>query len=69
TNDERRLAGLQRLYNLGFGKDDTGGQTFAGWTDEDATAAITLFQQISKLPQSGVIDDATASALLAAHGS
>jgi len=69
TNDERRLAGLQRLYNLGFGKDDTGGQTFAGWTDDDATAAITLFQQISKLPQSGVIDDATASALLAAHGS
>jgi hypothetical protein len=66
---ERDLAGLQRLFNLGFGRDDTGGPSFSKWSVDDRQRFIKQFQRTSKLPESGVIDDATANALFTTHGS
>lgn len=69
TNADRELPGLQRLYNLGFGKDDTGGPTFANWSDTERVDFIKQFQRASTVTETGVIDSATADALFKTHGS
>ena len=69
TNADRELAGMQRLYNLGFGKDDTGGPTFAKWSDADRRQFVTQFQRASKLTETGIVDAPTADAMFTAHGS
>lgn len=69
TQVERELAGMQRLYNLGFGSDNTGGPQFSNWKPADRTRFVTQFQTDTGLPTTGVIDDATADALFDQHGS
>jgi len=69
TADERELAAMQRLYNLGFGSDDTGGERFGNWTVDLRRQFLLQFQRDNALTQSGVVDPETADALFAAHGS
>jgi N-acetylmuramoyl-L-alanine amidase len=53
-----------RLRNLGY---DVGGDEERGHVGRRTAAAIEEFQAAAGLPQSGEMDDATRSALLAAH--
>ena len=69
TDADRRLGALQRLYNLGYGKDDTGGDTFGNWSNDERRAFLTQFQRDEKIPESGSLDPATTDALIKAHGS
>jgi hypothetical protein len=68
--EERRLAALQRLYNLGFGNDDPKAD-FSGWTPADRKAAVEAFQRANPpLAVNGNLDDtATQERLRQEHGS
>lgn len=67
--EERDLGALQRLYNLGYGPDDTGGARFGNWDDADRKAAIEQFQRDQKLDVTGTLDEPTLNALFEEHGS
>jgi hypothetical protein len=67
--EERDLGALQRLYNLGYGPDDTGGPKFGNWDDADRKAAIEQFQRDQQLDVTGTLDEPTLAALFEEHGS
>ena len=71
TQAERDLAALQRLYNLGYGPDDTGGARFGNWEAKDRKAAIERFQQDNApaLKVTGTLDEPTITKLFDEHGS
>jgi hypothetical protein len=69
SDDDRRIGALQRLYNLGYGSDDTGGDNFGNWTNDERREFLKQFQRDQDLDPSGVLDDKTTDALIKAHGS
>ncbi len=69
TDADRRLGALQRLFNLGYGSDDTGGDAFGNWTNDQRRAFLKQFQRDHDLDESGTLDQATTDALIKAHGS
>ncbi len=69
TDEDRRIGALQRLYNLGYGSDDTGGDAFGNWTNDERREFLKQFQRDHKVQESGVLDDATTDVLIKAHGS
>ena len=69
TTAERELAAMQRLYNLGFGSDDTGSANFGNWTPADRKRFVEQFQRDQGLTVTGVVDKPTTDALFVAHGS
>lgn len=69
SDDDRRIGALQRLYNLGYGSDDTGGDRFGNWSDEERRAFLRQFQRDHGLEESGRLDEATTDKLIEVHGS
>ncbi|MEO8452916.1 MAG: hypothetical protein ABI647_24215, partial [Gemmatimonadota bacterium] len=67
---EVRLGTLERLYNLGYGKDDTGGDTFGNWSNDERREFLKQFQrdQNPPLTASGTLDTPTRQALFKEHG-
>jgi len=57
---DRDLALLQRLFNLGYGPDDTG-RDFANWDDDDRRRVIAAYQRDQKLDQTGRRDEPTSA--------
>jgi len=69
TEDEVHLAALQRLYNLGYGPDDTGGREFGNWDDKDREAAFSQFQRDHPpLKVTGKLDPDTRRVLFDEYG-
>lgn len=62
------LGMLQRLYNLGFGPDDTG-KDFANWDADDRRRVIVAYQRDHKLEETGVRDEPTSKQLFEDYGS
>lgn len=62
------LGMLQRLYNLGYGPDDTG-KDFANWDADDRRRVIVAYQRDHKLEETGVRDEPTSKQLFEDYGS
>ena len=69
TDEDQRIGVLQRLYNLGYGSDDTGGDGFGNWTNDQRREFVKQFQRDHDLADSGQVDEKTRDALIEAHGS
>ncbi|MEZ4456084.1 MAG: peptidoglycan-binding domain-containing protein [Gemmatimonadales bacterium] len=46
---------LQRLYNLGYGKDDTDGGRFGNWSSAERREFVKQFQRDNDLNVDGVV--------------
>ncbi|MCC7131558.1 MAG: peptidoglycan-binding protein, partial [Gemmatimonadales bacterium] len=69
SEEDGRIGVLQRLYNLGYGKDDTGGDRFGNWSDAERREFVKQFQRDHGINDDGVVNPATRDKLIEVHGS
>lgn len=69
SEEDGRIGVLQRLYNLGYGKDDTGGDRFGNWSDAERREFVKQFQRDHGITDDGVVNPATRDKLIEVHGS
>ncbi|MGE0442552.1 MAG: peptidoglycan-binding protein [Gemmatimonadales bacterium] len=69
SEEDGRIGVLQRLYNLGYGKDDTGGDRFGNWSNDERREFVKQFQRDNNLTADGVVTPETRDKLIEVHGS